>query len=88
MQLSDSKGEDGVDVDCMTAVGASMLGCPMWPRTYNNFVHAADHDAWVRDRLAQADFNPIGVTEGSCSLNFVRHVLASIEESWQNLCNS
>ena len=39
--------------------------------------------AWVHDRLAQTDFDLIGVTKRSSALNFAGHVLASIEESWQ-----
>ena len=45
MQLCDSKHEDGVVVDCVTAVGVGMFGHPVWPWAYNNFVHAADHEA-------------------------------------------
>ena len=55
----------------------------MWPWEYNNFDHAADHGVWVCDRLAQADFDPIGVTERISASDFVRHVLLGIEVSWQ-----
>ena len=67
---------------CMTAVGSSMFGHPVWPWAYKDFVHVVDCGEWVCNWLAQVDFDPIGVTEGSCVMEFVRHVMAGIEVSW------
>ncbi len=33
--------------------------------------------------MAQADFNPIGVTKRRSALAFVRHMLAGCDELWQ-----
>lgn len=84
MQSSSSKGEDAVAVERVTAVGASKFGRPVWSPVYNYFVHAADHAAWVHDRLTQANFHPIGVPEGSSALSFVQDVLARNEWLWQS----
>ena len=77
----DCEGEADVDVERVTAVGASVFGYPVWPQAYNDFVHVVDCAAWVHERLAQADFDPIGVTESSLASQFVRHMLACVEES-------
>ena len=69
-QAEDRKGEADVDVKRVTAVGTSVSGHLMWPRAYNDFVHAVDHAVWVHERLAQADFDPTGVPERSPALHF------------------
>ena len=69
--MSDGQGEDDDGVECMTAVGASMLGCAVWPQAYNDFVHAADCATWVRDWLAEVDYDQVGVPEGGPALKFV-----------------
>ena len=82
-QSCDSKGEDGVDVGCMTAVGASVFGRPVWPQAYNAFIQAADRATWVRERLAEVDYDPVGVPEGGPTSRFVRDMMAGDEESWR-----
>ncbi len=52
-----------------TAVGASMFGRPVWPQAYTEFIHAADHATWVRDWLAEVDYNLVSVPEGGPASN-------------------
>ena len=47
MQAGNREGEDDVAVEGMTAVGASVFGCPVWPRAYHDFVRAVDREVWV-----------------------------------------
>ena len=65
----------------LTAVGASVFGHPVWPQAYGDFVGAADCAAWICNRQAQVDFDPIGVPEGSPAFDFVRRMLARHEGS-------
>ena len=60
-----------------------MLGHLLWPQAYCDFLHVVDRAEWVCERLAQADFDPIGVPESSPALQFVRRVLIHVKESWQ-----
>lgn len=55
-----SVGEEIGDASRVTDVRASLFGRPMWPQVYNDFVRAVDRAAWVRERLALADFDPVG----------------------------
>ena len=80
---TDAQGEDDDGVECITAVGASVFGHPVWPRAYNDFIHAADRATWVCNRLAEVNYDPVGVPEGGPALNFVRDVLAVVEDSWR-----
>ena len=82
MQASGNQGEDDVEVEHVTAVGASVFGCPVWPQVYNDFVHAVDLAAWVHNRLAQVNYDLIGVPEGGSASNFVRHMLVGVEDLW------
>lgn len=81
-QADDREGEEDVAVAGVTAVGASVLGRPVWPRAYHDFVRAVDREVWVRERLGEADFETIGVPEGSSAMAFVGDVLARVENSW------
>ena len=50
MSLQDSVEalvEDDGGVGCITAVGASVFGRPVWPSAYHDFVHAIDRKACV-----------------------------------------
>ena len=82
-QAAGNEGEDDVEVEHVTTVGARVFGCPVWPQAYNDFVHTVDRVAWVCNRLAQVDYDPIDVPEGSSASNFVRHVSAGKKDSWQ-----
>ena len=42
MQAGNREGEDDVVVESITAVGASVFGCPVWPRAYHDFVRVVD----------------------------------------------
>ena len=81
-QFDDHEGEDDVTVEGMTAVGASVFGHPMWPHAYYDFVCAVDHEVWIQERLVQADFKTIGVSEGSPAMAFVRDMLARVDNLW------
>ena len=63
-------------------MGASVFGRPIWPQAYNEFIQAADRATWVRERLAEVDYDPVGVPEGGPASRFVRDVMAGNEESW------
>ena len=52
LQATDGQVENGDRMEHVTAVGASMFGCPVWPQAYYEF-HVADRTTWVRDRLAE-----------------------------------
>ena len=84
MNLQDSV-EASVEVDggvgCITAVGASVFGRPVWPSAYHDFVHAIDRVAWVRDRLMRADFELVAVPEDGAYM-FLREVMTRVESSW------
>ncbi len=69
-------------MECVTAVGASVFGCPVWPQAYIEFAQTADRATWVHERLAEVDYNPVGVPEGGPTSRFVRDVMAGNEESW------
>ena len=56
---------------CVTAVGASVFGRPVWPQAYTEFMHAVDCATWVRDWLAEVDYDQVGVPEGGPALKFV-----------------
>ena len=70
-------------MDRVTVVGASVFGRPVWPLAYNEFIQAADWATWVRERLAEADYDPVGVPEGGPALRFIRDVMAGDEEVWR-----
>ena len=78
LQASDGQGEDDDGVECVAAVGASML-----PQAYNDFFHSADRATWVRERMTEVDYDLVGVPEGGPALNSVRDVLAGMEDSWR-----
>lgn len=82
-QASDSQGEDDVEVEHVAIVGASSFGHQVWPQACNDFVHAVDCAVWVCNRLAQVNYNLSYVPEVESASNFVRHVLAGMEDSWQ-----
>ena len=67
-QVDDCEGEDDVAVEGMTAVGASLFGRSVWPCAYHVFVCAVDHEVRVWERLDQANFKTIGMSEGSPAL--------------------
>ena len=73
--------EDNGEVGCITAVGASVFGRPVWPSAFHDFVHAIDREAWVRERLTRVDFELVGVSEGGPSV-FVRDVMSRVNSSW------
>ena len=75
--------EDDDGLGCITAVGASMFGRPVWPSAYHDFVHAMDRVAWVRDRLMRADFELVAVPEGG-AFRFLRDVMMRVEGSWRS----
>ncbi len=68
----------------VAAVGASVFGRPVWPQAYNKFIQAADWAPWVRERLAEVDYDPIGVPEGGPASRFVRDVMTGDEEMWHS----
>ncbi len=70
-QATDGQGVNGDRMECVTAVGASMFGHPVWPQAYNEFVHAVDRATWVHNWLDEVDYNPVGVPEGGPALRFV-----------------
>ncbi len=55
----------------VAAVGASVFGRPVWPQVYNEFIQAADRATWVQERLAEVDYNPVGVPEGGPASRFI-----------------
>ena len=77
----EASGEDGGEVGCITAVGASVFGRPVWPGAFHDFVHAMDREAWVRERLQRVDFELVGVSEGG-PLMFIRDVMSRVDSSW------
>ena len=56
--------EDNGEVGCVTAVGASVFGRPVWPSAFHDFVHAMDRREWVRERMTWVNFDLVGVSEG------------------------
>ncbi len=83
-QATGNQGVNGDSMERVAAVGASMFGCPVWPQAYNEFIQAADWAMWVRKRLAEVNYNPVGVPEGGPALRFIRDVMAGVEEVWQS----
>ena len=79
---SEGLGENEDRVERVNAVGASVFGHPMWPQAYNEFVHAVDCAMWVHDRLAEVNYNQVGVPEGGPASIFVRDVLVGSEDLW------
>ena len=78
----EASDEENGEVGCITAVGASVFGRPVWPSAFHDFVHAIDREAWVRERLTQVDFKLVGVLEGGPSV-FLRDVIMSrVDSSW------
>ena len=73
--------EDNGEVGCITAVGASVFGRPVWPRAFHDFVHAVDCEVWVCERLTWVDFELVGVSEGG-PLVFLRDVMSRVDSSW------
>ena len=73
--------EDNGEVGCITAVGASVFGRPVWPSAFHDFVYAIDRGVWVRERLVQVDFELVGVSEGGPSV-FLRDVMSRVDSSW------
>ena len=84
LQATGDQGVNGDSMERVAAVGASVFGHPIWPQAYNEFIQAADRDTWVRERLAEVDYNPVGVPEGGPALRFIRDVMAGVEEVWQS----
>ena len=70
-QATGDQGVNGNRMERVTAVGASVLGCPIWPQVYNEFIQAADRATWVCERLAEVDYDPAGVPEGGPAVRFV-----------------
>ncbi len=79
--VDDASEEDNGEVGCITAVGASVFGRPVWPSAFHDFVHAIDREAWVRERLTRVDFELVGVSEGGPSV-FLRDVMSRVDSSW------
>ena len=79
--VDEASEEDNGEVGCVTAVGASVFGRPVWPSAFHDFVHAIDRGAWVRERLARVDFELVGVSEGGPSV-FLRDVMSCVDSSW------
>ena len=84
MNLQATGGQDGDRMERVVAVGASVFGRPVWPQVYNAFIQAADRATWVRERLAEVDYDPVGVPEGGPAARFVRDVMAGEEEVWRS----
>ena len=84
MNLQAAGDHDGSGMERVAAVGASVFGRPVWPQAYNVFVHAANRAMWVRERLAEVDYDPVGVPEGGPASRFVRDVMAGDEEVWRS----
>ncbi len=76
--------QDGDSVERVTAVGTSVFGCPVWPQAYNEFIQVADRATWVRERLAEVNYDPVGVPEGGPAAGFVRDMMAGDEEVWRS----
>ena len=70
-QATDGQGVNGDRMECVTAVGTNVFGHPVWPQAYIKFIQAADQAMWVRERLAEVDYNPVGVPEGGPTSRFV-----------------
>ena len=70
-QVTGNQGVNGDRMERVTAVGASMFRRPVWTQAYNKFIQAADRATWVRERLAEVDYNPVGVPEGGPTSRFV-----------------
>ena len=83
MNLQATGDQDGDSVERVAAVGASVFGRPVWPQAYNAFIQAADRATWVRERLAEVDYDPVGVPEGGPAARFIRDVMAGEEEVWR-----
>ena len=79
--VDEASEEDNGEVGCITAVGASVFGRPVWPRAFHDFVHAIDRAAWVCERLTRVDFELVGVSEGGPSV-FLRDVMLRVDSSW------
>ncbi len=61
------RGECGEDVPVagVTAVGASVLGRPVWPQAYHDFVRAVDREVWVWERLGEATSRLLACRRGA-----------------------
>ena len=81
--VDEASEEDNGEVGCITAVGASVFGRPVWPSGFHDFVHATDRGAWVRERLTRVDFELVGVLEGGPSV-FLRDVMSRVDSSWSS----
>ena len=84
MNLQATGDQDGSGMERVAAVGASVFGHPVWPQAYNAFIQAADRASWVREKLAEVDYDPVGVPEGGPAAGFVRDVMAGEEEVWRS----
>lgn len=73
------EGEEEVAGTGVTAVGATVFGHPVWPRALYDFVRVVDRDGWVCERLGVADFEIVGMPEGSTAAMFVGDVLVGVE---------
>ena len=71
MNLQATGDQDGDSMERVAAVGASVFGRPVWPQAYNEFIQAANRAMWVRERLAEVDYDPVGVPEGGPASRFV-----------------
>ncbi len=67
----------------VAAVGTSVFRRPVWPQAYNAFIQAADRATWVREQLAEVNYDPVGVPEGGPASRFVQDVMAGAEEVWR-----
>ena len=84
MNLQATGNQDGDSMECVAALGASVFGRPVWPQAYNEFIQAADRATWVHERLAEVNYDPVGVPEGGPALRFVRDVMVGDEEVWRS----
>ena len=79
--VDEASEEDNGEVGCVTAVGASVFGRPVWPSAFHDFVHAIDRREWVRERMTRVDFDLVGVSEEGPSV-FLRDVMSRVERAW------